>query len=157
MPLDERYFHGLLRDIASTTGVAAITPTGLQAEHFMSADRHQHQADCLVEVVSVLELPMEVLRQLREQSFRPESLLDFWLSTDQTGALDQVDPLLSPMWALLDQYAQELRGWILTSAIGFEQAVARNGGEEGLMKVPQPNGDNPAVLISATTMRQLVL
>ncbi|MDP7061397.1 MAG: hypothetical protein QF489_00500 [Planctomycetota bacterium] len=167
MPLDERYFHGLLRDIAATSTVAAIKPAGKLAEHFLSRDGHgserasepaggaRQRADCLVELVSVLELPVKVVRQLHEQGFRAECLLEFWLNETQAAVIDQEDPWLSPAWPLLDRYAQELRGWVLTSALGFEETVARCGDEKGLMRTSL-DGDDPAVLISANTMNKLI-
>ncbi|MCP4771176.1 MAG: hypothetical protein GY879_07185 [Planctomycetes bacterium] len=148
LPLDERRFHGLLRDVAAVASVAATEPSSLVSKHYfqppLSGDRN---ADCLVSVGAPSSLPKEVLDKLKGCGFRPQSTLRFELARPETDRQD--------FWDLLRHYANELRGWILTADIDFNQAVSHYGSEEGLMQTSQPNDDNPAVLISASTMKRL--
>ena len=150
LPLDERRFHGLLRDVAAVASVAATEPSDLASKHYFRPPlAGGRDADCLVSVDTPSNLPKDVLDKLKNCGFRPQSTLRFGL------ARPEIDR--EGFWGLLSHYVNELRGWILTTAIDFDQAVSRCGSEEGLMQVSQPNDDNPAVLISATTMRQLEL
>ena len=151
LPLDERRFHGLLHDIAAVASVAAITPSGLSAKHYFRAPSSEDcPADCLLRVAPASALPDDALKKLRDCGFRPHSILKFQLGQPQKD--------LGTLWDLLKDYVNELQGWVLTAALDFDQAVARCGSEEGLMQLSHKHGDgSKAVLISATTMRQLEL
>jgi len=149
LPLDERRFHGLLRDIAGGCLAGAISPRGLEARHsFGDAQRHEDVVDVHVLVKPAASAPAAALRELHTAGFRPQSALEL-LTFGDAEARENA-------WALVNLYAEELRGWVLTDHLSFELAAQLCGNDDGLLHVPSAShSDTKAVLISATTMKQL--
>ena len=148
VPLDEHRFHGLLRDVAHSTLAGAVLPRGMTAVHsFGNADRDDHERDVVVRVSRATTAPPAAQTELKKAGFRPETVLDF----DSPGDRDTREDT----WALVNLYARELRGWVLTRYLDFDEAAERMGSEEGLLHVPLGGGDHKAVLISASAMEVL--
>jgi hypothetical protein len=148
VPLDEHRFHGLLRDVAQSALAGAVLPRGMVATHsFGDAAADLHERNVVVRVQRAGTAAPAALTELRKTGFRPETVLDF----DAPGDPDTREDA----WALINLYAAELRGWVLTRYMDFDEAVARAGSEDGLLHVPLGGGDHKAVLISASTMEIL--
>ena len=148
IPLDERRFHGVLRDVAQSRLAGAILPRGREAVHsFGEAHHDAAERQVRVRLKRGGQAPPAALVELRKAGFLPATVLDF----DAPGDLDTREDA----WALTNCYAQELRGWVLTRYLDFEEAAARAGTEEGLLHVPIGRGDHKAVLISAAALLAL--
>jgi len=149
MPLDERRFHGVLRDVAHSSLAGAIRPRGLSAWHsFGNAERDAEVRDLEVRVLRRTETPPSALHELDEFGFRTASALEFLVPGDEEARLEA--------WALVALYAEQLYGWVLTRHIDFESAAALSGSEEGLMHVPLNGGHGrKAVLVSADSLVRL--
>jgi hypothetical protein len=149
MPLDEARFHGLLRDVAQSSLAGAIRPRGLKAWHsFGDATRDAEVRDLEVRVLRPTEPPPSALHELQNHGFRTAAALEF-LVLPQPEAREEA-------WALVALYAEQVRGWILTRYLDFDEAANRNGDEEGLMHVPLNGGHGrKAVLLSASSLLRL--
>jgi len=148
VPLDERRFHGLLRDVAQSSLAGGVLPRGLEAVHsYGEADSDLSARDVLVRVRSGGAAPPAALTELRKAGFRPAAVLDFETSGDAATREDA--------WALVNLYAEELRGWVLTRYMDFDEAARRSGSDAGLLHVPIGGGSHKAVLIAASTMKEL--
>lgn len=148
VPLDERRFHGLLRDVAQSRLAGAVLPRGMMAVHsFGDAADDLYERQVKVRVQRAGTAPPAALTELRKAGFRPEVVLDFDAPGDPETREDA--------WALVNLYAEELRGWVLTRYVDYDEAAARAGSEEGLLHVPLGGGAKKAVLIAASTMREL--
>lgn len=148
VPLDEHRFHGLLRDVSQSALAGAVLPRGLTATHsFGNAEADLHERNVKVRVQRAGTAPPAALTELRKAGFRPETVLDF----DAPGDVNTREDA----WALINLYAAELRGWVLTRYLDYDEAAARAGSEAGLMHVPIGGGNHKAVLIAASTMEIL--
>lgn len=149
MPLDERRFHGVLRDVAVSSLAGAIRPRGLCAWHsFGNAERDTEVRDLEVRVLRRTEAPPSALHELDEIGFRTASALEFLVPPEEEARLEA--------WALVALYAEQLYGWVLTRHIDFDSAAALSGSEEGLLHVPLNGGHGrKAVLVSAESLVRL--
>ena len=148
IPLDERRFHGVLQDVAQSRLAGAILPRGLEAVHsFGDAAEDLAERQVRVRVKRGGQAPPAALVELGKAGFRPAAVLDF----DSPGDADTREDA----WALVNRYAAELKGWVLTRYLDFDEAAARAGSEDGLLHVPLGGGERKAVLISAAAMEAL--
>jgi hypothetical protein len=149
LPLDERRFHGLLHDLASMGAVGTITPSGLRAGHsFGEGQRENCRESIEVSVLAKSCIGAQILEQLHSVGFRPMHALEF---RAQEGAAIQAQ-----WWPLLCAYVDELQGWVFTTELDFEETLARAATQAGIYSIPiAGDGQRKAVLISATTMKQL--
>ena len=147
VPLDERSFHAVLLDCSATALAGAITQQGMAAIHaFGEAERDVDVRDVRVRCRPANTAHKAALTELRKQGFDPVTSLEFETAGDRESREDA--------WALVGVYARELQGWIMTSYVDYDEAVARLGGEEGLLHAPV-GGKRRGVLIAATALRLL--
>lgn len=149
LPLDERRFHGLLHDLASNGDVGTIAPDGLYAVHSFGEGQNPHPGESMqVTVQSKDSIAAPVVRQLRQAGFRPAHALEF-----RAPAGSQAQ---QHIWPLLHAYVGELQGWVLTTRLNFEETASAINPPVDLFAIAAAgNGQSNAVLISATTMKQL--
>jgi hypothetical protein len=149
MPLDERRFHGMLLDIADSCLAGAIAPCGLEARHsFGEADRDEDVRDIHVIVKPPGSAPAAARHELAKAGFRPRCCIEF-LTYEDPDSREEA-------WALVNLYARELSGWVLTRYVDFDEARRRCGDDRGLLHVPLSCGsESKAVLVAATTMKVL--
>lgn len=149
MPLDEPRFHGLLRDVAQSSLAGAIRPKGMVAWHsFGDAERDLEARDLEVRALRPTTAPPSALGELQKAGFRAATALEFLIPPSPDAEMEA--------WALIALYAEELKGWVLTRHVDFEEAAERAGSEEGLMHVPMNGGHGrKAVLLSADSLLRL--
>lgn len=149
MPLDEPRFHGLLRDVAQSSLAGGIRPRGLVAWHsFGNAERDLEARDLEVRALRPTAAPPAALGELQKSGFRAAAAVEFLIPPSPEAELEA--------WALVALYAAELKGWVLTRYVDFDEASARAGTEEGLMHVPMNGGHGrKAVLLSADSLTRL--
>ncbi|MFK5956699.1 MAG: hypothetical protein QM477_09670 [Planctomycetota bacterium] len=149
MPLDERRFHGVLRDVAHSSLAGGIRPRGMAAWHsFGNAECDSDVRDLEVRVLRATEAPPSALHELEIAGFRTASALEFLVPPEEEACLEA--------WALVALYAEQLYGWVLTRHLDFETAAAIIGSENGLMHVPLNGGHGrKAVLVSAESLVRL--
>lgn len=147
--LDERRFHGLLLDLARSSLAGAILQHGLEAVHsYGEAERDQDARDVRVRCRPANTAPRTALAELRKQGFTPATVLEFSAGHDRESREDA--------WALLGLYAEELRGWVVTRYLDYDEAEARLGGHEGLLHAPLGGRRrHRGVLISSAALRLL--
>ena len=91
--------------------------------------------------------PRAAVVELAKVGFRPVTAISIETWGDDLSRDDA--------WILCSLYAAELQGWVLTSYLDYDTALAYQGGEEhGLLHVPI-GGRRRSVLIAASTMREL--
>ncbi len=149
VPLDERRFRGLLLDLAGSSLAGAILQDGLEAVHsFGEAERDRDVRDVRVRCRPANTAPRAALAELRKQGFAPATALEISTAHDRESREDA--------WALLGLYAEELRGWVVTRYLDFDEAEARLGSREGLLHAPVGGSRrHRGVLISASALRLL--
>jgi hypothetical protein len=149
LPLSKQRFHGLLQDLAASRVVGTITPFDSLAEHCFQ-DSPQANSDCSIQVVvnNRSGIPATVLSRLHKVGFRPAHALEFRAVADSCAQAN--------LWPLLQAYAGELQGWVLTSTLDFEDTLVRVGTEDEIFSISSAgDGLAKAVLISSRTMKQL--
>lgn len=150
LPLDERRFHGLLHDLASSDAVGTISPRGLLAEHDFGEEGQRPNCSESIQVIVQQKgcVAASVLEQLQRAGFRPAHALEFRAQDDSNAQIS--------LWPLLRAYVGELQGWVLTTTLDFEETKAHLGTQADLFPIAATgDGACKAVLISATTMKQL--
>lgn len=148
LPLDERRFHGLLRDVARSRLAGATAPKGLEARHSYGDAREDFDVrDVLVRVRRGGTAHPAALAELRKTGFTPAHALEFLCEPNPSTKADA--------WALLRLYADELKGWVLTEYLQPEEVVARAGTEEGILHAPMGSRRKKVSLISASTLSLL--
>ena len=139
----------MLMDISNSRLAGAISPYGLEAIHsYGDAEYDASARDIKVRARMANTAPRAALVELAKHGFRPVTAVTFETHGDPDSREDA--------WALCSLYAQELQGWILTSYLSFDQAVARLGDASGLLHVPI-GGKFRSVLISFSTLRLLIV
>lgn len=147
LPLDERSFHGLLLDCSRTALAGSILRHGLEATHsFGDADLDRDVRDVKVLCRKANTVHRAALVELRKHGFEPASALEFHTAGDHESNEDA--------WALCRVYAEELKGWLVTSYLDFDTAAARTGSADGLLHAPV-GGRHKGVLIAASALRLL--
>lgn len=148
LPLDESRFRGLLLDLSHSSLAGAISPEGMTAIHaYGDADFDDSVRDVRVRVRPANTAPRAAIVELAKHSFRPVTAVSIETWGDAPSREDA--------WMLCSLYAAELQGWVLTSYLDFDTAVAYQGGDEhGLLHVPI-GGKRRSVLMAASTMREL--
>lgn len=148
VPVDERMFRAVLLATSRSALGGGIVQNGLIARHsFGDAETDAVVRDVKVQVRLANTVPRAALIELEKRGFCAITALEFHCQGDRDSQEDA--------WALLGLYAEELRGWILTSYLDFDEAARRAGGAEGLLRAPVGSHKHPGVLISATTLRLL--
>jgi len=147
MPLDARAFRGLLVDVSRSSLAGAIAHDGLEATHsFGEAERDSDARDVQVRCRPANTAQRAALTELRKQGFEPATAVVFITSGDADSREDA--------WFLVGLYAEELRGWVVTSYLDFDEAAERMGNDEGLLHAPV-GGKHKGVLIAASALRLL--
>ncbi|RMH03687.1 MAG: hypothetical protein D6702_05205 [Planctomycetota bacterium] len=148
LPLpDENALRGLLLDCSRTALAGSILQRGMTAVHsFGEADRDPEPREVRVICRKANTAHRAALVELAKQGFRPAAALEF--HTDGHPETDQ------DAWSLCEVYAEEVRGWLVTSYLDFETAAERLGSEDGLLHAPV-GGRRKGVLISARALRLL--
>lgn len=145
LPLDERRFHGLLRDVARSSLAGATWPHGMEARHSFGDAREDFDVrDVLVRVRRGGTAHPAALAELRKIGFVPAQALEILCDPHPATQADA--------WALLRLYADELKGWILTEYLQPEEVVARAGTEEGVLHAGLGSKRKKVSLISAATL-----
>jgi hypothetical protein len=148
VPLDAASFRGVLMDLSRSSLAGAIVPDGLIAEHsYGDAEYDDSVRDVRVRVRPGNSAPRAAVVELAKVGFRPVTALSIETSGDRLSRDDA--------WILCSLYAAELQGWVLTSYLDYDTALAYQGGDDhGLLHVPI-GGRRRSVLIAASTMREL--
>lgn len=148
VPLDSPSFRGLLLDLSESSLAGAISPDGLTAIHaYGNADYDDTVRDVRVRVREANTAPRSAIVELAKHGFRPVTAISIETWGDAPSREDA--------WILCSLYAAQLQGWVLTSYLDFDTAVAYQGGDQhGLLHVPI-GGRRRSVLIAASTMREL--
>ncbi|TAH37024.1 MAG: hypothetical protein EYC70_08560 [Planctomycetota bacterium] len=148
VPVDERGFRSVLLATARTALGGGIVQGGLSATHsYGDADTDQRVRDIRVFVRPANTAPRAALTELEKHGFKPVTALEFHCDHDRDSQEDA--------WALLGLYADELRGWVMTHYLDYDEAAARCGGGEGLLRAPIGSHKHPGVLIAASTLKLL--
>jgi len=147
IPLQEQSFRGVLMDISQSSLAGAIAQHELVATHsFGNADIDTDVRDIRVLANPANTAPPEAKRELGKIGFRIQTVLRFETFGDRNSREDA--------WALAELYADQLKGWMLTSYMDFETAAERLGGNDGLVHLPAA-GKRKMVLIASNKLRGL--
>ncbi len=147
IPFSAASFRGVLFDVSQSTFAGAISQHELTATHsFGDADVDTDVRDIRVIARKSNTAPPEACRELKKVGFRAETVLRFETFGDSRSREDA--------WALVELYADLLKGWVLTAYFDFESAAQRLGTEEGLMHLPA-TGKQKMALIAANQLRGL--
>jgi len=147
VPLDERTFHGVLLACSRSSLAGAISQFGLEAVHsFGDAERDADARDLRVRCRPANTAPKAALIELRKHGFQPVTALEFEAPADAESHEDA--------WTLVGLYVEELRGWVVTRHLDFEEARERLGTDEGLLHAPL-GGRRRGVLLSTRAMALL--
>ncbi len=147
IPLQEQSFRGVLMDISQSSLAGAIAQCELAATHsFGNADIDTDVRDIQVLANTANTAPPEAKRELKKIGFRIQAVIRFETAGDQDSREDA--------WALAELYADQLKGWVLTSYMDFETAAERLGDSNGLMHLPA-TGKRKVVLIASNKLKEL--
>ncbi len=148
VPLDAASFRGVLMDMSRSSLAGAIVPDELTAIHsYGNAEYDDSVRDVRVRARPANTAPRAAVVELAKVGFRPVTAISIETWGDDLSRDDA--------WILCSLYAAELQGWVLTSYLDYDTALAYQGGEEyGLLHVPI-GGRRRSVLIAASTMREL--
>ncbi len=147
LPLDPSRFRGLLLDISRSSLAGAISPDGLTAIHsYGDAEFDRDVRDVRVRARPANTAPRAAMVELSKHGFRAQSAITIETWGDAASREDA--------WMLASVYAREVRGWILTAYLDFDEALDRLGDAEGLLHVPSASRQR-CVLIAASTLAQL--
>jgi hypothetical protein len=147
IPLQEQSFRGVLMDISQSSLAGAISQHELVATHsFGEADFDTDVRDIRVLANSANTAPPEVKRELETIGFGIRTVIRFETYGDQNSREDA--------WALAELYADQLKGWVLTSYLDFKTAAERLGSGDGLMHLPAA-GKRKMVLIASNKLKGL--
>lgn len=147
LPLDEARFRSVLFDCSRSSLAGAILQKGMTAVHsFGEADRDAAPRDVQVVVRSPGTIHPSAAHELRRLRFEAAAALEFHCDPHPETREDA--------WALVHLYAEQLRGWVVTDYLSYEEAAARQGSEEGLLRAPV-GGRKRGVLIAARALESL--
>ena len=147
IPLDSQSLRSTLLDLSRTSLAGAIVQDDMTVVHsFGDADRDQDVRDVKVRCRPANTAPRAALVELEKLGFSAVTSLEFQSPGDRESREDA--------WILAGLYGGELRGWVITSYLNFDEAVQRTGSEEGLLHAPV-GGKNRGVLIAANTLQIL--
>ncbi len=147
IPFSTSSFRGVLFDVSQSTLAGAISQHELTATHsFGEANVDADVRDIEVIAKKSNTAPPEARRELEKVGFRTETVLRFETMGDSRSREDA--------WALVELYANILKGWVLTAYFDFESAAQRLGTEDGLMHLPAA-GKRKMALIAANQLQGL--
>ncbi|HJM39068.1 MAG TPA: hypothetical protein QGG59_03015 [Planctomycetota bacterium] len=147
LPLDEQRLRGVLLNISHTSLAGSIQQYGLDATHsFGNAAKDFDVRDVTVRCRPANTSHKSALVELRKHGFQPATALEFETAGDSESDLDA--------WSLVRVYAEELKGWVVTAFLDFEEARSRTGSDEGLLQAPV-GGKKRGVLIASNALELL--
>jgi hypothetical protein len=147
LPLDEQRLRGVLLNISHTSLAGSIHQRGLEVVHsFGDAAEDFDVRDITVRCQPANTCHKAALVELRKLGFQPATALEFETSGDFESDLDA--------WSLVRVYSDELKGWVMTSFLDYDEALRRTGSDEGLLHAPV-GGKKRGVLIAASSLSLL--
>lgn len=149
LPMDAHRFRGLLMDVSRSSLAGAILQEGTEATHsFGEAARDVEAREVRVVVRKPGAVNPAALHELKKSGFQPAAAFEFYTDLEDPESVEDA-------WAVMGLYSGEVRGWVMTTYLDFEEAAKRMGTEEGLLHAPIGAGANRGVLISANALKLL--
>ena len=147
IPISEESFRGNLMDISQSVLAGAISQQNLIATHsFGDASIDDTVRDIRVIVRKSNTTPPEIKKELKKIGFQIQSVIRFESFGDKRSREDA--------WALTELYANQLKGWVLTSYLNFKTAKNLLNSTAGLINIPAA-GKRKMTLIAANNLKYL--